>query len=456
MVEAWWAGAPILKSELSIGGHTTTIPFIFGSKSSGEDELPWIFIKWRDWDTSRSGAWGGGWTTWSFDLTCVACSVTSWSKVYTLWAGAGVTTRSEETQVAAGSFTRVLDCKHRKVALLNANMAKEDLAFECLQISINEVFTETSAASLVSHLNVAEMCDHGEFKQGSYRLWSCISAAGTQRSGSARARLSAAWSWFHSRTCSAGTPRPSPGCSSKHGPRTHSHWRGFLHLGKFKKWLETTVAPGFPVVVLGVVKAHLCRQKFVCPLLRASQTQCDSPWSPTSRFCPRWWSQQPSRWANPVCLTPGLSCAGRPAKSTQSLARFHDQPSTASCKNTVLIITIFWFIEIFVWTSTLLIQITNETRGLKWGQLEQNLLNAPSEFELFLVKRVLVANFQKETATLSGYILDSSIFHSRSQACLWATVAWRWPFYLLCRGFISRIHSSYEWPYYYINTTNFY
>lgn len=69
----------------------------------------------------------------------------------------------------------------------------------------------------------------------SYRLWSCISAAGTQRSGSARVRLSAAWSWFHSRTCSAGTPRLFPGCSSKHGPRTHSRWRGFLHLGKFKE-----------------------------------------------------------------------------------------------------------------------------------------------------------------------------------------------------------------------------
>lgn len=64
-------------------------------------------------------------------LTCVARSVTAWSKVDTLWAGAGVTTRSEETQVAAGSLTRVLVCKHMTIALLKAKVAKEDLAFEC-------------------------------------------------------------------------------------------------------------------------------------------------------------------------------------------------------------------------------------------------------------------------------------------------------------------------------------
>lgn len=46
--------------------------------------------------------------------------MTARNKVGALWAGAGVTTRSEETQVAAGSLTGVLDCKHRKIALLKA------------------------------------------------------------------------------------------------------------------------------------------------------------------------------------------------------------------------------------------------------------------------------------------------------------------------------------------------
>lgn len=59
-------------------------------------------------------------------LTCVAYSVTAWSKVDTLWAGASVTTRSEETQMAAGSLTGVVDCKHREIALLQAHVARED------------------------------------------------------------------------------------------------------------------------------------------------------------------------------------------------------------------------------------------------------------------------------------------------------------------------------------------
>lgn len=46
--------------------------------------------------------------------------MTARNKVGALWAGAGVTTRSEETQVAAGSLTGVLDCKQRKIALLKA------------------------------------------------------------------------------------------------------------------------------------------------------------------------------------------------------------------------------------------------------------------------------------------------------------------------------------------------
>lgn len=44
--------------------------------------------------------------------------MTAWNKVNALWAGAGVTTRSEETQVGAGSLTGVLNCKHRKIAWL--------------------------------------------------------------------------------------------------------------------------------------------------------------------------------------------------------------------------------------------------------------------------------------------------------------------------------------------------
>lgn len=49
--------------------------------------------------------------------------MTARNKVGALWAGAGVTTRSEETQVAAGSLTGVLDCKHRKIALLKGAKA---------------------------------------------------------------------------------------------------------------------------------------------------------------------------------------------------------------------------------------------------------------------------------------------------------------------------------------------
>lgn len=68
-----------------------------------------------------------------------------------------------------------------------------------------------------------------------YWLWSCISAAGTQRPGSARAPQSAAWSWLRGQTCPAGTPRLSPECSNKRGPRTHWHWRGFSHLGEVQQ-----------------------------------------------------------------------------------------------------------------------------------------------------------------------------------------------------------------------------
>jgi len=62
--------------------------------------------------------------------------------------------------------------------------------------------------------------------------WSCISAAGTERSESARARPLAAWFWIRGQTCPVETPRLSPECSSKHGPQIRSHWRGFLHLNK--------------------------------------------------------------------------------------------------------------------------------------------------------------------------------------------------------------------------------
>lgn len=46
--------------------------------------------------------------------------------------------------MAAGSLAGVLDCKHRKIALLKAKVAKEDLAFECLQISMNCVFKSSN------------------------------------------------------------------------------------------------------------------------------------------------------------------------------------------------------------------------------------------------------------------------------------------------------------------------
>lgn len=53
-----------------------------------------------------------------FLLTCVAYSETAQNKVGALRAGAGVAAWSEETQVAAGSLAGVLDCKHRRMALL--------------------------------------------------------------------------------------------------------------------------------------------------------------------------------------------------------------------------------------------------------------------------------------------------------------------------------------------------
>lgn len=49
-----------------------------------------------------------------FFLTGVTFRLTAWNKFDALGAGAGVTAWSEQTQVAAGSFTRVLHCKHEK------------------------------------------------------------------------------------------------------------------------------------------------------------------------------------------------------------------------------------------------------------------------------------------------------------------------------------------------------
>lgn len=50
----------------------------------------------------------------SFFLTGVTFGLTAWNKFDALGAGAGVTAWSEQTQVAAGSLTRVLHCKHKK------------------------------------------------------------------------------------------------------------------------------------------------------------------------------------------------------------------------------------------------------------------------------------------------------------------------------------------------------
>lgn len=49
-----------------------------------------------------------------FFLTGVTLGLTAWNKFDALGAGAGVAAWSEQTQVAAGSLTRVLHCKHKK------------------------------------------------------------------------------------------------------------------------------------------------------------------------------------------------------------------------------------------------------------------------------------------------------------------------------------------------------
>lgn len=46
-----------------------------------------------------------------FFLTGVTFGLTAWNEFDALGAGAGVAARSEQTQVAAGSLTRVLRCK---------------------------------------------------------------------------------------------------------------------------------------------------------------------------------------------------------------------------------------------------------------------------------------------------------------------------------------------------------
>lgn len=68
----------------------------------------------------------------------------------------------------------------------------------------------------------------------------------------------------------------------------HTHAEGVPYILEMFRNDEKQQGLRGPAVVLGVVEAHLCRQKFVCPRPRASRTQCGSPWSPTSRFCPRW------------------------------------------------------------------------------------------------------------------------------------------------------------------------
>lgn len=50
---------------------------------------------------------------WLF-LTGVTLSVTAGHEVGALWAAAGVSARSEQTQVAAGSFTWILNCRHKE------------------------------------------------------------------------------------------------------------------------------------------------------------------------------------------------------------------------------------------------------------------------------------------------------------------------------------------------------
>lgn len=83
-------------------------------------------MEWRvDWE------WGGTWSQLDPILTCIACRVAAWSKVNTLRAGTGVTTRPEETEVGARSLTGVLDCKHRKTALSKAEGAKVALVCVC-------------------------------------------------------------------------------------------------------------------------------------------------------------------------------------------------------------------------------------------------------------------------------------------------------------------------------------
>lgn len=115
--------------------------------------------------------------------TSITFGFTPWYIAGALWAGAGVASRPKQTQMAADSLTRILHYTWRK---RSESWHTQFTYFLYEMFYQRETNVANNTKSSLWQL-IGEKC-------AAYWPLSCISAAGTQRPGSARVQQSATWS----------------------------------------------------------------------------------------------------------------------------------------------------------------------------------------------------------------------------------------------------------------------